>query len=174
MNIGTQIMNTTASIGQAQSMINAIIGTIVAIIFLIISYFLFSQNQDNLVDSVGTVTSARCNQRSINNTTTYNCKLGIAHNVNTKPYNANIITNDNVPYYSQSAINITYDKTNPSNVTILQPRSKTMGFVFAGMSILLVIGVWTNFYFSQTSPAFASTQGVNSLLNMTTNRPVMF
>ena len=79
----------------------------------------------------------------------YDCKLGISYIVNAKPHSANIITNDGAPYYAQSAINITYDKTNPSNVTSVQLRSKTIGFIFAGVGICMVIKMLANFYLSR-------------------------
>lgn len=96
----------------------------------------------------------------------YNCNLQVKYTVDGHEYNGHLITNDNVPYLTNNSINITYDNTNPTNIAIKQIDSKTGGLILSGIGAVVLIALWVNYYYAQTSTGYAATQGLNSIINM--------
>ncbi|ATZ80262.1 hypothetical protein BMW23_0204 [Bodo saltans virus] len=159
------IYNAAASAGKAQSNITAVIGTIIGIIMIGISIYLFTQNQNNLVDSTALVTSSSCLPVITKNESHYNCSLGIKYQIGSEQYTGKIVTNDSTQYNINNIVGITYDSNDPKNVTNHQVRSKTIGIVLCSIGIIIVVFVWINFYYVHKYKSYAAQTGTDAILS---------
>lgn len=133
---------------------------IMGIVFLVIGYFLYKKNESNLVTTNATILDVgACTGTG---TKTRKCKLLVEYNVNGTLYRNEIYSNKFMPLIGNT-IEVSYDKTRPSDVTEKQMKSKYVAFIFSCIAIVLIGGAIANVYFVKKSPTYAAYQGVKAI-----------
>lgn len=164
---GTELYDNSASLGVAESYIGLIVAIIVGIVLVIVAIYLFSVNQKNLVNSVAKITSAQCIPSTDNHgNVTYSCNMNISYVVNGKEYNGNITTDGSTPYATGENVDITYDSTDPSNVTAKEIRDSTLAWILLAAGVLIVGGAGVKYYLSTRYKMFAAAEGASSVVGM--------
>ena len=169
-NFGSTLYDGSASLGKAESYVGLFVGGIVSIILIIIAIHLLFINQSNLVDSNAIVVDSHCVSNYDNKEgVTYNCNLHIKYAVGGKSYSGQISTTGSTSYTVGDNVDITYNSTNPSEVTARQLRDKTLGYILLGVGILIGAGSYFNYYMTSHYKIYAAAQGASTGLDLMDN-----
>jgi hypothetical protein len=170
--MSSAIYEGAAEVGKVQSYIGLIIACIVTIIMIGVSIYLFTVDQHTLVDDVGTVLSADCsNQVNLSDQKDkqkeiQNCNLLVKYKVNGEEYRGNLLASGNKIYNNGNVIDITYDSTNPTEITTHQIRSKTIAIILLVLGLLIGGGSYMNYYFTSKYKSYAAIQGTAATLDV--------
>jgi hypothetical protein len=165
------LYNGAASLGQTESYIHLIIGGILSLILIAIAIHLLFINQSDLIDSTAIITDSHCVPNYENKGgVTYNCDLRIKYTVDGKPYSGQISsTSSTSSYAAGDSVAITYNSTNPNEVTSYQIRDKTLAYILLVVGILIAGCVYYNYYMTSHSKIYAASEGAADGLNLIGN-----
>lgn len=166
-NASSQIYEGTAELGKVQSSIGLIFGCLISLIFIGVAIYLFTVDQNSLVNGVATVLAAECNQSyDDKNRVTQICNLTIKYDVKGQSYTGNISTESSKVYNVGNIIDITYDSNNPTDVSIQKMRSKTIGIIMSVIGVIIGGAAFMNYYFTSRYKSYAALQGTTSALSV--------
>ena len=156
--------NAAAGVGQAMSMFNAIGGTMVGLIFLIVGIFLIIQARKYFTQG-SVVTSVTCPQSTNGKVPTGNCKVTCdsptCKNINVSAPQGKYNVGDN--------IELQCDKDQPCDCTAETPQTLSMtwaGWLIILISIFVIFMVWSQYYLTRNYKGFAAVVGVSDLIGM--------
>jgi hypothetical protein len=134
--------------------------SIFGIIMILCSAYLFT-HPSNYVDGTGTATdNSLCSITGKTNT----CNTKITYVVNGKNYSGSIT--GATPYGKGITVNISYDPTNPLNVTDKQSPSWIIAGVLLAVGVCMIGGGYLNYNLTSTSKEYAAYQGAQTLLHL--------
>ena len=163
---GSDLYDGAASLGKMESYVHLVIGGILSIILIIIGIHLLFVNQNNLVNSTAIVGSAQCVPNVGQNGTTYSCNLQVHYVVNGKPYTNQISSDSATSYVAGDSVAITYNSSNPSNVTTQQIKDSTWGYILLGIGIVIGLCVYYNYYMTTHSKVYAAAEGAEESIGL--------
>ena len=161
----------SAQLGVFEGTLKLVCGIIICLIFLIIGIVLFTKNQNNLVDSVATITDVHCVQQTTPIGTrqqgrpTNICNLEINYIVDGKNYSGTIIVSGYKSYNKGSNIDITYDSKNPLNVQTKVLRNRTFAYISIGVGLCIGACVCVNYYMTTHFKMYAAAEGMGAVAN---------
>ena len=154
------LYNGAASLGKFEGNLKLYIAGVVSIVLVILAIYMFATNNSNLVNATGKVTAITCPPSSSDNE---NCNIRINYTVNDTVYNGNINTLEG-NYKVGSNIDISYDSTKPTNITLQQKNKITLSIISLVCACLLFGIAYLNYYLTSHSSFFAAVEGAKSIL----------
>lgn len=165
---GQSVYDTTADLGFIKTKIYLGIAIVIAIVLIIVSIVLFFKDQSNLIDVTGKVHNVVfCNKNKDPKSkhTSYECELTVVYNVNSTGYVKNIQTNDKL-YNIDENIELTYNKTNPNEVSLSVVRYRTISYILFGIAVLLVGLSYLSYYLSTRSKLYSAVVGAQTVVSL--------
>jgi hypothetical protein len=162
--LGDQVYSGAAAFGMFWANISVIIGTIVAFGLFYWGIGLWRQKEKYSVSIQGKITDAQCAPASDGKRQYQQCAIKIEYVVDGKPYNFETIRSDQ--YYTKGYnISLRYDPDNPVEAT-LDPPAKTFGQGMVLVGLVILAGVWINWYVKRRFKFAAAAGGVGAAVNM--------
>lgn len=191
----TELYNDAISLGQFRSRLQLAGASCVSVILLYVaSYMLYSST--TTANGTATVTSeSTCSQvvqnitrtvpsrhrtgvlsilngttdSQIQNTTktVQECNTNISHFLSDKEYTGTIVTP--IHYKIGDSVQITYDKSNPSNVYIQSVPSYYFALLSCICAIFIVVAAYINYYITTEYKLYAASTGASTVLGMAAN-----
>lgn len=176
-NLGTQIYEGSAEFGVFKTQIVYYIAIGIAIILLLIGIKLYTSDQSNLIDTSATVLEVLDKQthtrtdpktKAISNTYIYSLNIKfIADKSLNNPTVTKIITyTSQIPIVAGQNISVTYNKSNPNEVTEPILRNRKIALILSGISIIVIAVAAFNYWLTRKSKFYAAAQGVGTLANI--------
>lgn len=157
----------TASLGRFKGKLTFYIMSIISVVLFMFAIYYFFINDTNFINTTAIIKKVNCTQFIDNQGTHYDCILEVQYKIEDKEYNANIMTyHERVGYFVGQSIEITYDKTNPTNVTLKKLSNKMISIILFGVGLILVgIGYFTK-YMTEHFEIYAAAEGVGTTLGI--------
>ena len=144
-----------ASFAKIKSDIGLVVGGILATIFIVVGIYLIATDNE-FANVTGTLLSKSC-IRGVNNTT--NCNLSVTYTINGQKYTQSTSTLQNITNPINSSINLTYNKSNPTSVTVQQTSRTTIGIILILVGLAVGGVSWLGYYLTHKYKAFATFEG---------------
>lgn len=135
-NIGSTIYDSMARIGNTQVNTTNVVLSIVGVLMLICSVYIFTHPSDNVDGTAMAVNNSVCKQMHKTNS----CTTQISYVINGKNLTGSIV--DNVPHMKGSTVNISYDPKNPTNVVVRQTPNSIVAIIIAIVGVLLIVAAY--------------------------------
>jgi|688.fasta_scaffold135237_2 hypothetical protein len=162
--LGEQVYSGAAEFGLFWANIAVVIGTIVALGLIYWGIVLWRQKEKYSVSIQGKITDAQCASASDGKRQYQQCAIKIEYVVDGKPYNFETIRSDQ--YYAKGYnISLRYNPDNPVEAT-LDPPVKTFGQVMILVALVILAGVWINWYVKRRFKFAAAAGGVGAAVDM--------
>ena len=124
------------------------IGVFLGITIMLLAIIIFIKNDNNLVNTQGTITRSICSAFQDNRGTMYNCVLTVSYNAGSKMYEREIIMDDKIVHNKGDKIDVTYNINNPEQVTLKQIKSEYIGIILSVIAIIIIaIGYYIYYNF---------------------------
>lgn len=124
------------------------IGVFLGITIMLLAIIIFIKNDNNLVNTQGTITRSICSAFQDNRGTMYNCVLTVSYNAGNKMYEREIIMDDKIVHNKGDKIDVTYNINNPEQVTLKQIKSEYIGIILSVIAIIIIaIGYYIYYNF---------------------------
>jgi len=156
--VSNEVYSGLGTFGIIVSDIRLVIGSILAIVFIIIGIVLIFSKKivRKTVDAI--VTSVNCVNSNNNE-----CNIGVTYTIDGVKYNSSLNSNNqNI----NSTITVYYDVNNPNDISTSDESSKLMGGLFIAGGIFLFVIVYLVYYFAHKSKTFAAVSGGLDILGM--------
>jgi hypothetical protein len=156
------------SFGNYETKFVLYIGLFIAIILILCGTVIFIRNENNLIDTIGTITKSMCSAYQNNSGTMYNCVLTVTYSSNNSLnrikgqsqsrtesisiqdnstfYEREIIFDDTIVHNKGEKIELTYDVNNPVKVTNKIMRSNWTGLSICCLGLLIILIIVLNYY----------------------------
>jgi hypothetical protein len=165
-------------VGKITSKIGLIISVIISIILLYLSYVFLTKTDEFITINANIKTVKKCTERyqtvsktksgKTNTNKLYDCIITVEYTVDNKLYVNDILTNTNIDYvnYNVKTLKISYNPKNFNEIRLPNISSKTLGFIFLTIAIIILGASYYSYYLTQNSSIVAASQGINSLTSI--------
>ena len=145
---------------RVQTTIGLIIGSIIAVILLIISFYIFSSKKIFTEEVRATIQTVNCaqNHDAQNKSLTYSCNMDVKYTVGTETFTENITKNAKTKFQVGEPIAIYYEKGNPSNASADKDTNK-VAYILLFVALAIVGLTYMSYYFTQKYSGFATVSG---------------
>jgi len=162
--IGDTLYSGAATFGLFWATVVAIVGTLIGIGLLGSGIALWTRKEKFSVPITGKVIDAQCAPITQGNQQVQQCALKIEYVVDGKPYVYQTTRSDQF-YAKDYNVSLRYDPENPVEAT-MDGSVKTAGKIMSGVGIVIIIGVWVNFYIKRRFKFAAAAGGVGQAVDM--------
>lgn len=172
MGVGKKIYSGTAGFGRVTSWIRAVVGTLLAIVLIVVGAALIRHKGKLSETTDGTVKSiaggACVPQKDPNESTQYQCSgMVITYNVGGKSYSITVSETGNTNYVvGQTNVSIHYDPNDPKTASLYSDDDRVPGYIALCFGILILFGVWINVYLTSHYKSYAAVEGVATGVGM--------
>lgn len=166
--IGNELYSDTASFGIIWAIINAIMGTLFGIFFIIVGIYVI-QHKSHLKSTKGDVVKeSDCNTTIYNGNQYTQCSTTVSYNINGKEY-PNKIVNTGSTKFTQGKNNITlwYSPTDPEKPEY-SPAPTWLGWIIILIALLLLFGAWFWVWLTHKSKMAAAVKGASGIYSIIT------
>ena len=171
-------MKDLSFVGKTTSKIGLIIGIVIGVILLYLSYNFFNKT-DEFIKVIGTIKNVKeCNERTevkaktrtgtLKTDNFYDCIITVEYTINNQLYTNDILKNDKINYmkYNTQTLEISYNPKNPNEIKLPSMSSNTVAIIFLLIAIAVVgFGYFSN-YLAQRSTIISASQGINSVASI--------
>lgn len=160
MGLGDTLASGAAEYALVRAYIFLIIAVILAVVFTIISIYIFRKKKVYTQKVNATINTSVCNQvnSASNKSFQWSCNMNLTYSVNGTSYQKDIIKTSNTKYSSGSTIDLYYDSTNPQNSSTSKD-SNTLGYILLPIGLGLVFISYLSLYFTKKYRGFATISG---------------
>tara|TARA_B100000242_G_C42929216_1_gene430966 strand:+ start:241 stop:765 length:525 start_codon:yes stop_codon:yes gene_type:complete len=163
-NIASSAYNSAATYGRVKAYGGAVIGSIMAFIFIIIGLYSFFKKNPYSKTTRAKVTRANCSPvKSSNNNTMYHCNLNLEYSINNQKMSKVVHIDTSYKYYDDDKITVGYDPEDIDDVSLNYNSNSVIGIVFIFISIIILASVWMNVYIVRHSKLAASAEAASNL-----------
>lgn len=156
-----KIYSGAADYGKIRSGFNLFIGLIVCIVFFILGIYILRRPKIYTQNTIGKVKSSNCIQIQEQKNFVWNCSMNIDYQVNNKNYNTDLIKRSQKRYNTDDAIDLYHEVNNPRNISA-DKDDNNFGWLFIGISVIVLIALIVNFILTLYSSTYASVVGVTT------------
>ena len=172
------VLKDLGHVGKITSKFGLIISVIISVILLFLSYIFLTKTDDFITINANIKTVKKCTERyqTVSNTKSgitntnklYDCIITVEYTVDNKLYINDILTNTNIDYvnYNLKTLEISYNPKNFNEIRLPKISSKTLGFIFLALAIIVSGVSYYSYYLTQNSSIVAASQGINSLTSI--------
>ena len=157
--LGENIYNATAELGTIRSYITVIVLSVISVFLIIFAIVLFLKDQSDLIDSVAIV------EKIINCSQNNNCEIVIKYNVDGTIYKKIIQTNNKI-YNVDGNVDITYNKTNPNDVSEKTLRYRTISYILFFFFLIMIALAYGSYYLASKSKIYSAALGAQSVFSI--------
>ena len=163
-NIASSAYNSAATYGRVKAYGGAVIGSIMAFIFIIIGLYSFFKKNPYSKTTRAKVTRANCSPvKSSNNNTMYHCNLNLEYSINNQKMSKVVHIDTSYKYYDDDKITVGYDPEDIDDVSLNYNSNSVIGIVFIFISIIILASVWMYVYIVRHSKLAASAEAASNL-----------
>lgn len=164
--LGEEIYTGTASFGKVWTVIQAVLGTIVGIVFIVLGSYII-KHRDHLLSTEGTIVkNSDCAPVNDGKKMTMSCMSYIMYTVNDKTYGSKdkgvSVGTGSTEYKEGDKVTVYYDPTTP-NVPEINPVPKAVGWAIIGISVFVVLMSWLWAWLASRYKMAAAIGGVSGL-----------
>lgn len=154
-----------AEVGKIKWYMQNILSVFLGIILLVCGiYFATKKTDVNIVNSVAKVMKSNCSQIVEGKTIMYACTLDISYDVNGKTYETNIAVKRNNLVKEGDTINVTYDKSNPTDVKESTLSTHLTGYILISVGLFILVSTFIYYYFTKDSYAYFASNAITSIV----------
>ena len=171
-------MKDLSFVGKTTSKIGLIIGIVIGVILLYLSYNFFNKT-DEFIKVIGTIKNVKeCNERTevkaktrtgtLKTDNFYDCIITVEYTVNNKVYVNDILTDNKINYlkYDAKTLEISYNPKNINEIKLPGIPNTTLAFLFLGSAIVIMGASYYSHYLAQNSSIISTAQGASSLASV--------
>jgi len=165
--LGSEIYNDTADFGKLWVLISAIIGSIIAIVMIIIGIYILASKNNNTKISA-TITKINNDATGICDTKDLNCTITVSYIYNNIEQTKNISKPNSVQVYKVGDTIDVYVNNNGSVSGDQNTPPKIMGGVLIIIALIILASSWFWYWASKKYKVVAAAQGIGGVLNIAT------
>ncbi len=163
--LATDLYEGAASFGKFKAVLSLIIGIIISVILIGAAIYFYTRDESHLIDTKGTIVTANCQEyTNEKKEISYNCTLDINYTVDDKMISGKISTISKIKYFPNTTIEITYDKSNPVDVSLKIFRSHHISYILICVAIIILISSGIYYYINSTYKIMAASDAASSIL----------
>ena len=155
------IYSGAAEIGKVKATLGLIIGSIIVLVMMLISYFLITSKDVYKATIKSTVSSSTCSADTKGNKS---CTVGVNYTVNNKAYTGTV--NSNVAYDVGDSLVVKYNPDNPNDVTANTMSQNTIGYLMSAGSVVVGVIIVVYYVMVSKSKAFAALSGAEATMDL--------
>ena len=160
--LGDEIYSGAASFGVLYSLIGAVIATIIGLVIIGFGiYLLTTKVEYDIVEA--TILNLSC--RPIQNNDQM-CNISVSYKYNDKDEKRNINYSGKNIYMVNQKVSIYINKENSNDVSISEPAPKWLGFLLAGIGLLVILSGWFWYWASKNYKFVGAAAGVGGFINI--------
>lgn len=163
-NIASSAYNSAATYGRVKAYGGAVMGTVIAIIFIIIGIYSFFKKNPYSKTTKAKVTNAECSLiNSSKDNTMYHCDINLEYTINNEKMNKILHVDTSYKYYTDDRVTLGYDPDDIDDVSLDYNSNKVIAFVLVFLSIIILGSAWMNVYIVKHSKLAASAEAASNL-----------
>lgn len=155
----------TASFGLFMAFLQAIGGTLLAILVVSIGVWLIRMKEPYEGQTTGKVTASKCETRDA----ATSCTIDYEYTVDGKKYTGSGYKIQGT-YVVGSQLKTLYDRADPNNHKIEPISWKFIGWICVAVGIVMVIGVWLWYFIARSFKIAAAATGVGTAIEIADGR----
>ena len=162
-----QIYTGVATFGRVESLVSAIIASMLGAIFIIGGIFLIVHKPVKTNFVTGTVSNDPICIQYIKNNNVYNkCDIYVTYTINNITNSKNFRTDGGMIYRKGDNVNVYYNKSDYTDVALESDNHHILGVVLIIISIIFISIAWLWYYTTTKSKIAATATGVGSMINI--------
>ena len=155
-----QAIDASAGFGRIMAVFNVIVATLVLGGFLILGLFLTFKKDKYSATANGTISEATCSTvQSDRGAKSASCDVKVVFTAaDGKKYEVQTIVSRHLA--KNQSVSVSYDPTNPLDISLSPVKLRTVGIIMAVVSIIVLLLAWGWFYIVMKNKTAAAVSGV--------------
>lgn len=160
--IGQGLYSGAATLGRITTIIGALIGSFIALVFIAFGIYMLLQKNAFTSNTTATIQQVSCSPQE----GLLQCSLTLSYQVNGIDYSATLTTYSSVSYVQGQTITIYYDPQNPATFELQIIPNTAIGAVCIVIGAIILIMIWAAVYFARSYKPYAAYVGVTDVVRL--------